>query len=82
MPSSRVRHTPGDHVRIANGLDLLKPVLFSQPIEFREYPIEISYDVARRQLAGARRKPDDVHEQDRHFFEVIGDDGIWIFLQS
>jgi hypothetical protein len=74
MTNTWVRHTSGDHVRVANRLDFLKSILLGQPIKLRENAIEISHDIAGRRPADPRRKFNDVRKQDRHFIEVIGND--------
>ena len=70
---ARRRNAGGDHVAVADRLDLLEPVSLGQGVEVAEQVVEHADDLGRRQVLGMRREIDDVGEQDRRGGELVGD---------
>ena len=73
MVGSRIGHARRDHVRVADGLDLLEAVALGERVELAEQSIEQPDDLGRRQSVRAWREVDDVGEQHRGRLELIGD---------
>ena len=61
----RVRDARGDHVGVADRLDLLEAVALGERVEVAEQSVEQADDLGRRQVLRPRREVDDVGEQDR-----------------
>ena len=69
------RHARGDHVAVADRLDLFDPVALGQEVEVREQVVEDADHLGRTQPVRQRREVDDVGEQDRRGGELVGDGG-------
>jgi hypothetical protein len=66
-------HAGHDHVRVADGLDLLEAVAVGQGVEAREQLVEHRDQGLGRGPGRQRSEPDDVGEQDGHRLEAIDD---------
>jgi hypothetical protein len=67
------RNARGDHVAIADGLDLLEPVPLGKVVEMTEQMIEVADHLGGRETLRPRSEVDDVREQDRGRPELIRD---------
>ena len=67
------RDARGDHVAVADRLDLLEPVPLGQLVEVAEQVVEIADHLGGREPLRPRREVDDVGEQDRCRRELVGD---------
>ncbi len=62
MIGARIGKAEGDHVRIANRLDLFSAEAMREIVEYREDRIQKTHEIARRLSAGHRSEADDVGE--------------------
>ena len=70
-----------DHVGVADGLDLLEPVLLGEQVEMREHLVQQRHHELGRHLLREPREVDDVGEHDRHVREAVGN-GRVLLLQA
>ncbi len=68
-----VGNARGDHVGVADGLDLLEPVRSREVVEVAEEAIEQPDDLRGRKALGAWGEVDDVGEEDGCGRELVGD---------
>ena len=78
--SAGCRNSGGDHVAIADGLDLLEAVPLGEGVEVAEQVVEHPDHLGGRQVLSTRGEIDDVREEDRSLAELIGD-GLRLRLQ-
>ena len=69
-----IEQATDDHVRVADGLDLLKFVLLHQVVEDGEHLVENRDQLVRRHRARHRGEPDDIREEQGHVVEPVGDE--------
>ena len=68
-----VVQTAGDHVGVADGLDLFQAVSLSEFVERRENPVQHGEHLLRRESFGNPREVDDIDEHHRDVGESIRD---------
>ena len=73
MVGAWCRNARGDHVAIADGLDLLEPIPLGEVVEVTEQVIEVADHLGGRETLRPGREVDDVGEQDRGRPELIRD---------
>ena len=73
MIEARRRHAGGDHVAVADSLDLLEPVTLGQQIEVGEQAVEHAHHLGWLQSFRERGEVDHVREQDRCCLDLVGD---------
>ena len=66
-------HARGDHVAVADGLDLLDAVALGENVEVAEQVVEHADDFGRRKAPRERSEVHDVREQDRRRAELVRD---------
>jgi len=73
MVGAGTRDAGGDHVAVADRLDLLEPVSLDQGIEIGEDRVEELDQLDRRHGGRERREADEVGEEDADVVVVVGD---------